>query len=212
MVFICDRRLRLIGRTRSSVAPCNAVPNHDNAGNHPVQRRRVKRTRVPPPTRLPANVHSACQYKPCFVALVLKRNIRLSFAVAILGSGAAFCQPSRSTDSAFWNPSPGAALVSRAGLRPYHYGGLRRCRARNVVAPGQYSKWFLGDNRSFYRGTFRPETALTMPARSVFGGRPTVSPAAVIKASMSPLWPCPASTTSAPPRLSRRSACGISAR
>jgi hypothetical protein len=44
----------------------------------------------PPPTRSPANVHSACQYKRCFLALLFKRNIRLSFAVAILGSDAAF--------------------------------------------------------------------------------------------------------------------------
>jgi hypothetical protein len=66
---------------------------------------------LPPPTRSPANVHSACQYKRCFLALVLKRNIRLSFAVAILGSGAALFQPSRSTDSAFWNLLPSAPLV-----------------------------------------------------------------------------------------------------
>src|SRR5215475_4909644 len=34
----------------------------------------------------------------------------------------------------------------RPGLPPYRYGCLHRCRARNVVAPGQYSKWFLGDS------------------------------------------------------------------
>jgi hypothetical protein len=50
-----------------------------------------KEDALPPPTRSPANVHSACQYKRCSVALMLKRNIRLSFAVAILGSGAALC-------------------------------------------------------------------------------------------------------------------------
>ena len=72
---------------------------------------------------------------------------------------------------------------------------------------------FRSDNRSFYRGTFRPETALTMPARSVFGGRSTVSPAAVIKASMSHALALSGLDDEPPAwRLSRRSACGISVR
>jgi hypothetical protein len=167
---------------------------------------------LPPPSRSPATVHSACQYKRCSVALMFKRNIRLSFAVAILGSGVAHCQPSRSTESAVWNLSPGGLSFRESWLSSVPVRGLRRCRAGNVVAPGQYSKWFLGDRRSFYRGLFRAEMALAMPARSFFGGRSMTSPAAVIKASISPLWPCPASTTRAPPGLSRRPACGISAR
>jgi hypothetical protein len=89
---------------------------------------------------------------------------------------------------------------------------LDRCCSRNVVAPGEYSKWFFCIPIRLYEGNFRPATALWMPARSALGGLSSVNPAAVINPSMSPLWPCPTSTTSAPCCASSRAASGMRAR
>jgi hypothetical protein len=89
---------------------------------------------------------------------------------------------------------------------------LDRCCERNVVAPGEYSKGFLCTPMGLYGGNLRPATALGTPARSALAGRSSVNPAAVIKPWIGPLWPCPASTTSAPPGTSIRAACGISVR
>ena len=89
---------------------------------------------------------------------------------------------------------------------------LDRCCKRKVVAPGEYSKWFFCIPIGLYGGSFRPATARGIPARSALAGLSCVSPAAVIKPLIGPLWPCPASTTSAPPGRSSRAASGISAR
>jgi hypothetical protein len=89
---------------------------------------------------------------------------------------------------------------------------LDRCCERNVVAPGEYSKWFFCTPIGLYEGAFRPATARRMPARSALADLSCVNPAAVIKPSIAPLWPCPASTTSAPPARISSAACGIRAR
>jgi hypothetical protein len=127
------------------------------------------------------------------------------------------CQkPSRSIGPAFWNLSLGAGSRSEnSGLHPQHIptgvstgpATLDRCRGRNVVAPGEYSKWFFCIPIGLYRGFFRPATARRIPARSALGGS-GINPAAVIKAWTSPPWPCPTSTTRAPRGASSLAACG----
>jgi hypothetical protein len=129
-------------------------------------------------------------------------------------------KPSRSMGPAFWNLSLGTgSRCENSGLHPYTPSGastgpatLDRCCERNVVAPGEYSKWFFCIPIRHYGGNFRPPKALGMPARSALGGRSDVNPAAVINPWISPLWPCPASTTRAPPPTNCRAACGMIAR
>ena len=125
-------------------------------------------------------------------------------------------KPSRSNGPAFWNLSLGAgSRFENSGLHPQYPFGvstgpatLDRCCDRNVVAPGEYSKWFFCIPIGLYRGNFRPATALWIPARSALGGRCSVNPAAAIRPSTSPLWPCPISTTRMPPGASSCAACG----
>ena len=129
-------------------------------------------------------------------------------------------KPSRSIGPAFWNLSIGAgSRFENPGLHPRYPSRAptgpatldRRCR-RKVVAPAGYSKRFFCILIRLYGGNFRPATARGIPARSALGGRSWVNPAAVIKASMSRLWPCPASTIRTAPGTRRQVACGISAR
>ena len=98
-------------------------------------------------------------------------------------------KPSRSNGPAFWNLSLGAgSRFENSGLHPYASTGpatLDRCCERNVVAPGEYSKWFFCVPIGLYRGNFRPATARGMPARSALGGRSGINPAAVINPSIS---------------------------
>ncbi len=108
-------------------------------------------------------------------------------------------------------PLLGPALASRALVSTRTPRG-DRCRGRNVVAPGEYSKRFFCVPMGLYRGIFRPATALGMPARSALGALAGARPSAVIRPSIWPLCPCPASTTRAAPGARRRAACGISAR
>jgi hypothetical protein len=108
----------------------------------------------------------------------------------------------------------GGSLCENSGRNP-HFAGCRRPFtdvARNVVAPGEYSKWFFCIPIRHYRGSFRPATARGMPDRSALGGPADVNPAAAINSVTGPLWPYPVSTTSTPPDVSRCAACGISAR
>jgi hypothetical protein len=144
-------------------------------------------------------------------------------------------KPSRSSRPAFRNLSLGAgSRFENSGLHPYCLhpycirrifvhgriffrvstgpATLDRCCERNVVAPGEYSKWFFCTPIRLYGGFFRPATARRMPARSAFGGPASVNPAAVIKPSIGPLWPCPASTTSAPSCARSGTVCRIRAR
>jgi hypothetical protein len=77
-----------------------------------------------------------------------------------------------------------------SGLHPIVPMGaatLDRCCERNVVAPGQYSKWFFCVRIGLYLAILRPATALWMPARSALGAPAGVNPAAVIKAWIWPL-------------------------
>ena len=102
-----------------------------------------------------------------------------------------------------------------SGLHPLLPTGpatLDRCCGRNVVAPGEYSKWFFCVPIGLYRGILRPATALWMPARSALGTPAGVNPSAAIKPAIWPLWPSPASTTKAAPGARSRAACGIRAR
>jgi hypothetical protein len=129
-------------------------------------------------------------------------------------------KPSRSIGPAFWNLSIGAGSRSEnSGLYPrYPRGHLRgqqtlgRRYDRKVVAPAGYSKWFFCTIIGLYGGNFRPATARGIPARSALGALSWVNPAAVIKASMSLLWPCPTSTTKTAPGARAQAACGISTR
>src|SRR4051812_28649278 len=113
------------------------------------------------------------------------------------------------------------ALNSTCGLEPFHPVGSRsenadlhphrlagpatldRCCGRNVVAPGEYSKGFFCVPKGLYPAILWPATALGMPARSALGAVAGVNPALVIKTSIGPLWPCPASTTREPPGARR---------
>ena len=86
-------------------------------------------------------------------------------------------KPSRSIGPAFWNLSLGAgSRFENSGLHPQYPFGvstgpatLDRCCERNVVAPGEYSKWFFCIPIGLYGGNFRPATARRMPARSALG-------------------------------------------
>jgi hypothetical protein len=89
---------------------------------------------------------------------------------------------------------------------------LDRCCGRNVVAPGQYSKWFFCVPIGLYRAILWPATALGMPARSAFRRPESANPAVVINHWIWPLWPSPASTTRVPPGVRRPAAWRISAR
>jgi len=102
-----------------------------------------------------------------------------------------------------------------SGLHPLLPTGpatLDRCCGRNVVAPGEYSKGFFCVPIGLYRGIFRPATARAMPARSALGAPAGVNLSAAIKPWIWPLWPSPASTTSAAPGARRHAACGMSVR
>jgi hypothetical protein len=129
-------------------------------------------------------------------------------------------KPSRLSGPAFWNLSLGAgSRFENSGLHPQYPFGvstgpatLDRCCRRNVVALGEYSKWFFCIPIRLYGGNFRPATARRMPARSALAGPSSVNPAAAINPSSSPLWSCPTSTTSAPWAASSRAASGTSAR
>jgi hypothetical protein len=129
-------------------------------------------------------------------------------------------KPSRSIGPAFWNLSLGAgSRFENSGLHPQYPFGvstgpatLDRCCERNVVAPGEYSKGFFCVPIGLYRGIFRPATARAMPARSALGAPAGVNPSAAIKPWIWPLWPSPASTTSAAPGARRHAACGMSVR
>jgi hypothetical protein len=102
-------------------------------------------------------------------------------------------KPSRSIGPAFWNLSLGAgSRFENSGLHP-HYpqrastgpATLDRCCGRNVVAPGEYSKWFFWISIGLYKGNIRPATARGRPARSALGGLGSVNPAADISRSTS---------------------------
>ena len=74
-------------------------------------------------------------------------------------------------------PLPGAALAGERWLSSVLLRGLRRCRARNVVAPGQYSKWFLGDSRAFIAAIFVLKPPVERPPGQVSGdSRPSAPP------------------------------------
>jgi len=115
----------------------------------------------------------------------------------------------------FWNLSPGGLSLRELWPLPHRLTGPAtqdRCCGRNVVGPGEYSKGFFCVRNGLYRANLWPATARGMPARSAFGAVAGVNPALVIKVSIGPLWPSPASTTRWPPGARRRAAWGISAR
>lgn len=112
----------------------------------------------------------------------------------------------------------GLSRFENSGLRPQYPFGvstgpatLDRCCERNVVAPGEYSKWFFCPAMGLYGGNLRPATARGMPAKSALACC-NVNPAAFISPSTGPLWPCPISTTSTPPGASSFAACGMRTR
>lgn len=165
--------------------------------------------RVPhPPTPSSANLFSlSIQAQLSCVDVQAQNQAFVHFAV--VSSAASTCYRAL-IDSRFgtftrcvsrWE-NPQSPVSSRA---------LHRCCGRNVVVPGQYSKRFLRSN-SIYGGLFRPATTRGTPARSVFGEPSRTSPADVIRASISRLWPCPASMTTTPPEQSSRRAWGIRTR
>ena len=114
-----------------------------------------------------------------------------------------------------WNLSSGGLSFRELWPHPHRVAGpatLDRCCGRNVVAPGEYSKGFFCVPNGLCQAILWPATALGMPARSALGAVAGVNPAFAIKASIGPLWPCPASTTRDPPGARRPAAWGISAR
>ena len=216
-------------RYRGCLAPRGArhLHKHCSARSHTdFAIRRSRQRRVPQQSSAIAPAapnYSACQNKPrsrAWKSLTqnsrtwnFKRNSRLSFALR--SEWRSSLKLSHSIGPAFWNLSIGRALALRTWPPPVAPTGpatLDRCCDRNVVGPGGYSKRFFCISIRHYGGNFRPATARWMPARSALGGCPRVNPAAVIKASISRLWPRPASTTRAAPGARRQAACGISAR
>ena len=183
--------------------------------------RRSQQRRVPHQPSLRRRLHQISP--PAKTSTALSRDslsaiIRLSFALR--SEAAQLFQPSRSIDLRFGTFHSGRALALRtlASTRDIPSGAStgpatldRRC-ARNVVANGEYSKWFFCLPTRLYDGFLRPATARRMPARSALAGPSGASPAAVIKALTSPCWPCPTSTARTPCGASSRAACGISAR
>jgi hypothetical protein len=182
--------------------------------NHRVQQRRVPQQ----PTFVPAGPnHSARQSRPSSYCVSVS-------CVSLQAQYQAFVRFAVESSTALaialnWTcvlePFTRRALVSRTlafTRTPTGPATLHRCCGRNVVAPGQYSKRFFCVPIGLYRGILRPATALWMPARSALGASEGVNPAAVIKPWIGPLWPCPASTTRAPPGARTPAACGISAR
>ena len=104
-------------------------------------------------------------------------------------------KPSRSIGPAFWNLSLGAgSRFENSGPHPQYPqrastgpATLDRCCKRNVVAPGEYSKWFFCVPIRLSQGRLRPATARWIPARSALGGPLSVNPAAIISRSTSAL-------------------------
>ena len=87
----------------------------------------------------------------------------------------------------------------------------RRCD-RNVVAPGRIFQEVFLLQSGFMGAFYGPRPPAEYRPDRLWGACPHVNPAAVIKASISPLWPCPASTTRDGAGRQKTAACGISAR
>jgi hypothetical protein len=124
----------------------------------------------------------------------------------------------RTQRTSLWNLSPGGLsrfFQENSGIRPhYSYGAsdpepvLWAERSRS----GRIFQAVFRVPLRLYRGKNRPVTARRMPARSVFASPPGTSPAAAINPATSLLWPCPTSSTRAPPAASSRVASGMIAR
>ena len=116
---------------------------------------RSTKTRSPTAQRIPpaASSHSACQNKHKVSRVSLQAQYQ-AFVRSCGRKQRSSLKPSRSIGPASWNLSLGAGSRSEnSGLHPQHpadvylvFSGpatLDRCCGRNVVAPGEYSKWFF---------------------------------------------------------------------
>ena len=114
-----------------------------------------------------------------------------AFVRFAVGSSAALNSHRASVGPAFWNLSLGAgslALRTLAFTRSI-YGAsnpgpmlwAERSRSRGIF------QVIFCISIGLYEGNFRPPTARAVPARSAFGGRSSINPAAIIKRSTSAL-------------------------
>jgi hypothetical protein len=198
--------MSVVRQSRTECINSDAAPNPDVVVNRRVPQRRVPhRLRVPP-----ANQSFSLPQQALLSCVSRQAQFRLSFTLR--SEAAQLWELSRWNGPSFWNPSPGAALALRTpAFRPSHPRCLHRCWPVRSRSRGIFQVVFA-PHPGFYGGIFRLATALAIPPRSAFGPPTIVNPAAVIKPSMSPAWPRPASTTSAPPVFKRRAASGISTR
>jgi hypothetical protein len=102
LVFSFNQWLQSSGRTPLGASFPDAVPSYGDAVDRRVRQRRV-------PFRRHGRRRIFIQLANTsagFVALVFKRNIRLSFALRPSEAARLFVSPSRSTGPAFWNLYP----------------------------------------------------------------------------------------------------------
>ena len=182
--------------------------------------RRGQQRRAPPQSRLYRWLLKSFRLpKQAQVSRVIFQAQYQAFVRFAVGSSAALSAIALNWTCVLEPFTRAGSRFENSGLHPqYPFGASagpatldRRC-GRNVVAPGEYSKWFFCIPIRLYDGFFRPATARWIPARSALAGPSGANPAAVIKPPTSPSWPCPTSTTRAPCRASRRAACGMSSR
>lgn len=183
--------------------------------SHRVQQRRVPQSAAY--IRSPEQITQRAKTSP----IVLRDQLLRKSSSAISGFRSLLGREQHSSSycaqfNLLLEPFTRRALASRTLASPASF--LRgpatqdRCCARNVVAPGEYSKGFFCVRNGLYRADLWPATARGMPARSLLGAVAGVNPALVIKVSIDSLWPRPASTTRKPPGANRRAAWGISVR
>ena len=181
-----SRRFRQPSRSTKTRSPTSGVhspagPNHSACQNQP--NRLARRLRV-----TNCCVSLQAQYQ-AFVRFTVESSTALSYCAQF--------------DLLLEPFTPAGSRFRELWPHPHRLTGpatLDRCCGRNVVAPGEYSKGFFCVPIGLYQAILWPATALGMPARSALGAAAGVNPAAIIKPRLSPLWPCPASTTRAAAR------------
>ena len=150
------------------------------------------KTRSPPARRAsPAASKSFRLPKQAQVSSVIFQAQYQAFVRFAVKGSAAFSSHRAQRDLLLWNLYSGRAhSLEILALTPT-FGSQRPCTdvVWNVVAPGEYSKWFFCIPIRHYRGSFRPATARGMPAKSALGGPADVNPAADINSPTGPLWP-----------------------
>src|SRR5579872_7198579 len=169
------------------------APGDLTPSSTPIAVRRSQQRRVPrqPRRASPAASKSFRLPKQAQVSSVIFQAQYQAFVRFAVKGSAAFSSHRAQRDLLLWNLYSGRAhSLEILALTPT-FGSQRPCTdvGWNVVAPGEYSKWFFCIPIRHYRGSFRPATARGMPAKSALGGPADVNPAADINSPTGPLWP-----------------------